>query len=236
MSLRAFGFLLLFLSAALASFPAAVQDGRRRISPSRPAASATKRRPTPPPPHGRAMAGRRGHAATLLRRLPPADGGAHRRSVAREREAGPASRVLRRLSLELRSALPRHPRPFPPWGRLLRLPRPAHEDGESEDVPVHDHLLVAEPFELCGDCHGIQAAAAHRPFAHRDGAEPFSCLACHSTHGTTRVGRLLAGGNGGVCLDCHGDKAGPFVFPHPPGRSTAASPATSPTARPTPAC
>ncbi len=85
-----------------------------------------------------------------------------------------------------------------------------HED------PGTEHLLAAEPFDLCGGCHGEQASAARRPFAHRDGAEPFSCVNCHSVHSLTRVGRLAAGGNGGPCLDCHGATAGPFVFPHPP--------------------
>ena len=88
-------------------------------------------------------------------------------------------------------------------------------DAETPAAPV-EHLLAAEPFDLCGGCHREQASAANRPFAHRDGAEPFACVNCHSVHSLTRAGRLAAAGNGGPCLDCHSDKAGPFVFPHPP--------------------
>ncbi len=91
-----------------------------------------------------------------------------------------------------------------------------HVDPESEAAAPIEHLLTAEPFELCGGCHREQASAARRPFAHRDGGEPFACVNCHSVHSLPRVGRLLAGGNGGACLDCHSEKAGPFVFPHPP--------------------
>lgn len=79
-----------------------------------------------------------------------------------------------------------------------------------------DHLLAAAPVDLCGGCHRTQANASRRPFAHRDGSGPFSCLNCHSTHATGRVGRLLLSANAGACLDCHTEKAGPFVYPHPP--------------------
>lgn len=96
-----------------------------------------------------------------------------------------------------------------------------HVSGHGDDTPGARQpgaarLLVSEPLQLCGGCHTAQANAANLPFAHRDGAEPFSCIRCHSPHATTRVGRLAFGGNGGPCLDCHTEKAGPFVFPHPP--------------------
>jgi len=89
-----------------------------------------------------------------------------------------------------------------------------HSEGHTD--PGTEHMLAAAPRELCGSCHRTQANASFRPFAHRDGGEPFSCLSCHSTHSTERVGRLLAGANAGPCLDCHTEKAGPFVYPHPP--------------------
>lgn len=111
-----------------------------------------------------------------------------------------------------------------PSGRLA-LAVPAHERHRLACLDCHDEghgdaaaepLLAAEPFELCGDCHGLQASSFYRPFAHRDGAEPFDCTACHSAHGTGRVGRLAAASRTGVCSDCHDEKIGPFVFPHPP--------------------
>jgi len=85
-----------------------------------------------------------------------------------------------------------------------------HTDGDA------DHMLSAEPRELCATCHQHERAAFRLPFAHRDGAEPFQCTACHSLHGDNRAGRLDLLGNGGACVDCHTEKTGPFVFPHPP--------------------
>ena len=84
-----------------------------------------------------------------------------------------------------------------------------HED------PGTETLLAAEPFELCGSCHGSQKSSTYRPFAHRDGSRPFACTNCHSAHAATRAGRLAAFESPGACLDCHTEKAGPFVFPHP---------------------
>lgn len=85
--------------------------------------------------------------------------------------------------------------------------------GEEEAA---EHLLTAAPVSLCGSCHRLQARAAELPFAHREGTRPFSCLNCHAVHGTARAGRLLVAESGGACLDCHTEKAGPWVFPHPP--------------------
>lgn len=113
-------------------------------------------------------------------------------------------------------------------GRLA-LANPAHERHDLACADCHDEghvenaervvaeaLLKTRPFELCGDCHKLQASSFFRPFAHREGAEPFDCTACHSAHGTGRVGRLASFTRTGVCADCHEEKVGPFVFPHPP--------------------
>lgn len=92
-----------------------------------------------------------------------------------------------------------------------------HDEGHVEDSDrVAEALLKDEPFELCSDCHRNEASSFFRPFAHRDGAEPFDCTACHTVHGTGRVGRLASFSRTGVCADCHEEKVGPFVFPHPP--------------------
>lgn len=112
-------------------------------------------------------------------------------------------------------------------GRLA-LADPAHERNAIACLDCHDEghvegsegvaeaLLKDEPFELCSGCHQLQASSFYRPFAHRDGAEPFDCTACHTAHGSGRVGRLASFSRTGVCADCHEDKVGPFVIPHPP--------------------
>lgn len=88
-----------------------------------------------------------------------------------------------------------------------------HASGH-EATPA-EPLLAAKPYDLCSSCHRLQGSAAYRPFAHRDGNEPFACTECHSPHATGRTGRLSLAGSTEVCLDCHTEKAGPFVFPHP---------------------
>ena len=78
------------------------------------------------------------------------------------------------------------------------------------------HLLAAEPFDLCADCHQSVAGKFKMPFAHRDGTRNFDCTNCHSMHGQNRQGSLNLLSKSGACVDCHSEKTGPFVFPHPP--------------------
>lgn len=165
-------------------------------------------------PHGRAMAAR---DPAILERSCAA---CHQPS-AEHPEDPMTDNVVRRPGPEGCASAGCHPQSA---GRMF-LATPAHPrhgvacfdchlSGHEEEAPAWP--LAAEPFDLCGDCHREQASAASRPFAHRDGSEPFACTNCHSVHAATRVGRLIAGGNGGACLDCHGAQAGPYVFPHPP--------------------
>ncbi len=80
----------------------------------------------------------------------------------------------------------------------------------------NQHLLADKPFELCADCHQSVAGEFKMPFAHRDGTRNFDCTNCHSMHGQNRQGRLNLLSKSGACIDCHTEKTGPFVFPHPP--------------------
>lgn len=84
------------------------------------------------------------------------------------------------------------------------------------DDPGTDHLLADEPHELCATCHRSESGSFAMPYAHRDGTRPFECTNCHSIHGINRQGTLRAIGGGGVCLDCHTEKTGPFIYTHPP--------------------
>lgn len=83
-------------------------------------------------------------------------------------------------------------------------------------APPAPPLLARPAADLCASCHPVQAAAGKLPSAHRDGSRAFDCRSCHSVHGTGTAGRLTLQGKGAVCVDCHTEKAGPFVFPHPP--------------------
>ena len=89
-----------------------------------------------------------------------------------------------------------------------------HASGHT--APAAAPLLRASSHELCGGCHATQRNASKLAYSHRDGSRPFDCTSCHSAHGKSRIGRLALLGNGGPCLDCHSEKAGPWVFAHPP--------------------
>lgn len=84
--------------------------------------------------------------------------------------------------------------------------------------PAAEPMLAASPRDLCGACHRAEAARFRLPYAHREGALPMDCTRCHDVHGLSTRGRLAQTKDGGSCLDCHVEKAGPFVFPHPPQR------------------
>lgn len=105
----------------------------------------------------------------------------------------------------------------------LSLPGHARNGVACLDCHVPGHspagakpLLAAAPSVLCARCHADVALSFKLPYAHRQGSKPFECSACHAVHGENRTGRLQQQGFGGVCLDCHTDKAGPYVYPHPP--------------------
>lgn len=90
-----------------------------------------------------------------------------------------------------------------------------HASGHND--PGTPHMLRAAPSSLCAGCHQLEAARFQQPYAHREGASrSFSCLECHSIHGGGETGRTALLGNGGVCIRCHTEKAGPFIYPHPP--------------------
>lgn len=73
--------------------------------------------------------------------------------------------------------------------------------------------------ELCEGCHLTVAAQFAQPFHHRVPEEAMSCVDCHNPHGTMRPAMTQAfGANEPGCLNCHGDKRGPFTFEHGPVR------------------
>ena len=79
-------------------------------------------------------------------------------------------------------------------------------------------MVVRKPTainELCAGCHTPVWASFQRPYKHplREGA--MSCVDCHNPHGSFLPQmRQTSRGNEPGCFNCHGEKAGPFVFPH----------------------
>ena len=84
-----------------------------------------------------------------------------------------------------------------------------------KSAPKSMHLLAKPPVELCGGCHGTQAASfRNKPYVHRLDRGGMSCLDCHLPHPRTgeKVKETVQGEM--PCLNCHADKRGPFVFQH----------------------
>ena len=73
--------------------------------------------------------------------------------------------------------------------------------------------------QQCERCHLTVAAQFRQPFHHRLPEGAMSCVDCHNPHGAMRPAMTQSfGANEPGCLNCHGDKRGPFTFEHGPVR------------------
>lgn len=76
-------------------------------------------------------------------------------------------------------------------------------------------LLVKSQPELCYSCHLQQKPQFAMPFHHRVNEGLVQCTDCHNPHGTVRGSQLRSSATQDmVCMKCHVDKQGPFVFEH----------------------
>jgi DmsE family decaheme c-type cytochrome len=76
-------------------------------------------------------------------------------------------------------------------------------------------LLARKGTALCATCHSQAASLRNRPYTHRMGGGGLDCVTCHEPHGRPGKDNLKATATGEtVCVGCHTDKRGPFVFPH----------------------
>ena len=81
------------------------------------------------------------------------------------------------------------------------------------------HGLVARtPAQInaqCAGCHTAVWASFQMPYTHRLPQNAMSCVDCHNPHGALLPHMMQATrGNEPGCYKCHGDKTGPFVYPH----------------------
>jgi DmsE family decaheme c-type cytochrome len=84
-----------------------------------------------------------------------------------------------------------------------------HEAKESQ------FLMKQTAPQLCYGCHEDVRAQFARPFHHRVNEGLMQCNDCHNPHGSFRPQQLRASVSGdSVCLDCHTEKQGPFVYHH----------------------
>jgi len=101
------------------------------------------------------------------------------------------------------------------------LSQVACTDCHSAHSPVLlEDLLAKRLPELCYACHGEVRQDFIKPFRHRVHEGGMSCTTCHNPHGGFNVAqtRDVLGGTDAICLKCHTDKQGPFVFEHVPVR------------------
>jgi DmsE family decaheme c-type cytochrome len=80
-------------------------------------------------------------------------------------------------------------------------------------------LKVSQP-KLCYTCHTDIKSAFAQPFHHKVDEGLVNCSDCHNPHGTFKDKGLRSSVGGDVvCVKCHTEKAGPFVYEHPPIRT-----------------
>jgi DmsE family decaheme c-type cytochrome len=80
-----------------------------------------------------------------------------------------------------------------------------------------EHLLVRAQPNLCYGCHASAKADFAKPYHHRVDEGLVQCSDCHNVHGTTTLRQVRAIPSGDVvCVKCHVDKEGPFVYEHVP--------------------
>ena len=82
-------------------------------------------------------------------------------------------------------------------------------------------LLAKKELDLCGSCHQSQVAVfRNKPYGHRIGRGGMECTTCHAPHQSTNAGceitKKTKSGES-ICVSCHAEKKGPFVFPHGAG-------------------
>src|SRR5215469_3103686 len=80
-----------------------------------------------------------------------------------------------------------------------------------------EHLLVKAQPELCYGCHKSAKADFAQAYHHRVDEGLIQCADCHNPHGTTTLRQVRAIPSGdAICVKCHADKQGPFVYEHVP--------------------
>ena len=92
--------------------------------------------------------------------------------------------------------------------QFFRSPRIAEEDRW-----LTESLLRQSQTRLCYSCHSTVQAQFALPTHHRVPEGFMKCTDCHNPHGTNNQ-PMLRKTNWEVCVDCHTEKRGPFVFEH----------------------
>lgn len=80
--------------------------------------------------------------------------------------------------------------------------------------PNPDLLKAPQP-QLCFSCHSDVKPAFSQPFHHKVNEGLMKCTDCHDTHGTFGGNQLRSTADQNmICVKCHTETRGPFVFEH----------------------
>ncbi|QNI35066.1 DmsE family decaheme c-type cytochrome [Alloacidobacterium dinghuense] len=95
-------------------------------------------------------------------------------------------------------------------------------------------LKVSQP-KLCYTCHTDVKPAFSQPFHHKVDEGLIDCSDCHNPHGSFKDKGLHSSVAGdAVCVKCHTETAGPFVYEHQPIRTDGCTFCHSPHGSPNP--
>jgi DmsE family decaheme c-type cytochrome len=103
--------------------------------------------------------------------------------------------------------------------------RSAHKTNDVNCLDCHSphhyrerqFLLVKSQPQLCYGCHSEIKPDFAKTFHHRVDEKLIKCTDCHNQHGGFVNAQLRTSvSQDAVCLKCHAEKAGPFVFEHAP--------------------
>jgi DmsE family decaheme c-type cytochrome len=108
-------------------------------------------------------------------------------------------------------------------GKHANFERSAHGEGNVSCVGCHsihagedkEHLLKAAQPTLCFQCHTDIKPQFSMPFHHKVNEGLMQCSDCHDPHGSfDRKALKAATQQDAVCVKCHTETAGPFVYEH----------------------
>jgi len=93
---------------------------------------------------------------------------------------------------------------------------PLQWSAASVEVPGQNpNLLKAPQPQLCFSCHSDVKPAFSQPFHHKVNEGLMKCTDCHDTHGTFGNNQLRSTADQNmICVKCHTETRGPFVFEH----------------------
>jgi len=107
-------------------------------------------------------------------------------------------------------------------GKHQNFEHSAHAEGNVSCLGCHDihgskdeSLLKAPQPTLCYQCHTDVKPQFSMPFHHKVNEGLVQCSDCHDPHGTfEQKGLKSAAQQDAVCVKCHTETAGPFVYEH----------------------